>query len=326
MVFRFLIFGALILCAHRTEAQPIVQIKESDIPSPPATTHSSTSNAAMDVTLQLRNESMTDPVLILLWQVGLALTADASATGQLLWGSANDPTVPFLDSPSDPAVVGGVSLPSAEVLIQDADMPPIPEPPGKSLGANEVRDILHLQIVGTPDARGTFFVSLADFNESAPTTGSVWLSDGFPPAPAPFLNHSDGPEGAILAEIVWGGGSDADFNGDGRVDGRDLAVWQRGVRQGASQSEGDANHDGVVDDRDRLIWEQEFGKARSAPFHIAIPELQTAQQCFVCAVIVSLVGLSNRSPHDRVSLGARACRKLSTYDRGVRGRPDERNK
>ena len=53
----------------------------------------------------------------------------------------------------------------------------------------------------------------------------------------------------------------ADFNGDGIVDGLDLAIWLMnvGITQGASGAQGDADGDGDVDVDDFLIWQRRQG-------------------------------------------------------------------
>ncbi|MCA9263921.1 MAG: VCBS repeat-containing protein, partial [Planctomycetales bacterium] len=51
---------------------------------------------------------------------------------------------------------------------------------------------------------------------------------------------------------------DADFTGDGLVDGDDYLAWQRGfgIDANAQLSDGDADHDGDVDTDDLAIWER----------------------------------------------------------------------
>jgi hypothetical protein len=53
----------------------------------------------------------------------------------------------------------------------------------------------------------------------------------------------------------------ADFDGDGDVDGRDFLAWQRGfgILDSAELSDGDANGDGDVDAADLAIWQEQFG-------------------------------------------------------------------
>ncbi len=79
--------------------------------------------------------------------------------------------------------------------------------------------------------------------------------------------------------------TDADFDGDGDVDGADFLIWQRGVGSGTSQSQGDANFSGAVDGVDLGIWKTEFGTPQSLVATTAIPEPAS------CALsLVALVG------------------------------------
>jgi hypothetical protein len=58
-----------------------------------------------------------------------------------------------------------------------------------------------------------------------------------------------------------GNASGPDFNGDGVVNGLDLAIWQQhvGTIGGATVLDGDANGDGRVDGQDFLLWQQHLG-------------------------------------------------------------------
>lgn len=57
-------------------------------------------------------------------------------------------------------------------------------------------------------------------------------------------------------------GDDADFNGDGVVDGNDFLAWQRGfgTLTGATLESGDANRDGAVNGADLESWREQFGR------------------------------------------------------------------
>jgi hypothetical protein len=58
----------------------------------------------------------------------------------------------------------------------------------------------------------------------------------------------------------------ADFNGDGIVNGQDLAIWQQnvGLRMGATGAQGDADGDGDVDGDDFLEWQRQLGPVPGA--------------------------------------------------------------
>lgn len=52
----------------------------------------------------------------------------------------------------------------------------------------------------------------------------------------------------------------ADFNGDGRIDGRDFLAWQRGFdKPNAAKIDGDADNDQDVDSIDLQIWQEQYG-------------------------------------------------------------------
>jgi len=78
-------------------------------------------------------------------------------------------------------------------------------------------------------------------------------------------------EAIRLENLGGGGGSPADFDNDGDVDGADLAEWTTGfgTTGAATKADGDANADMDVDGADFLIWQQEIGPAAGVA---AIPE------------------------------------------------------
>jgi hypothetical protein len=69
---------------------------------------------------------------------------------------------------------------------------------------------------------------------------------------------------------------DADFNGDGMVDGADFLAWQRGyaLTGQTDNANGDANADGVVDAADLAVWQTQFGAAAAEPAAVQVPEPQ----------------------------------------------------
>jgi hypothetical protein len=67
---------------------------------------------------------------------------------------------------------------------------------------------------------------------------------------------------------------DADFNGNGIVDGADFLIWQRGFGLSAQtdKSTGDADGDGNVNDADLAVWKNQFGTTTAAATVGAVPE------------------------------------------------------
>ncbi|TWU26019.1 hypothetical protein [Bythopirellula polymerisocia] len=79
----------------------------------------------------------------------------------------------------------------------------------------------------------------------------------------------------------------ADFDGDGDVDGADFLTWQRGYGIGTTLSQGDANNDGSVNGADLTIWQDQYG---SSPLFatVAVPE-PTAMILLLAAAACGLV-------------------------------------
>jgi len=67
---------------------------------------------------------------------------------------------------------------------------------------------------------------------------------------------------------------DADFDGDGDVDGQDFLTWQQnlGDAGAGTPSTGDANEDANVDGADLTIWQSQFGQAPLAALIRPVPE------------------------------------------------------
>ena len=99
-----------------------------------------------------------------------------------------------------------------------------------------------------------------------------------------------------------------DFNSDGVVNARDLAIWRQnfGKATGVGLSQGDGNGDGTVDGTDFLLWQQQFPRiAAAATTQTAIPE----PSAWLLAVGASLITLSCRRQdaisHSRLTIGER---------------------
>jgi hypothetical protein len=113
-----------------------------------------------------------------------------------------------------------------------------------------------------------------------------------------------GDPGGRLGVVVYGAltsTSNADFNGNGRVDGADFLIWQRGVgiSSGATLGQGDANGDGAVNGADLAIWRTRFGMTSGAPTAVPVPEPTS----FAAALAAALAGcaIKRRSGELRAS-------------------------
>jgi hypothetical protein len=75
---------------------------------------------------------------------------------------------------------------------------------------------------------------------------------------------------SVVAAVI---AVNADFDGDGDVDGRDFLIWQRGFGGPGSTATGDANSDGNVDGTDLEIWQAQYGSVPEfTATNVAIPE------------------------------------------------------
>lgn len=85
---------------------------------------------------------------------------------------------------------------------------------------------------------------------------------------------------------------DADFDGDGDIDGNDFLTWQAGLglTGQTGNDNGDANGDGVVDAADLVVWKSQFGSLPMVSASAAVPEPATAVLVFF-GMIVAFSGV-----------------------------------
>ena len=81
----------------------------------------------------------------------------------------------------------------------------------------------------------------------------------------------------------------ADFNDDGRVDGRDFVLWQRTLGATGTNLAADANSDGAVDLSDLAIWRQQFGTSPTVSAINAAPEPPATQLALTLALFLAVV-------------------------------------
>jgi hypothetical protein len=91
---------------------------------------------------------------------------------------------------------------------------------------------------------------------------------------------------SVIINVAAGFVFSADFNGDGFVDGADLAIWRMNIGlTPATAADGDANGDGVVDGADYLIWSTTLGPVPATPVASAVPEPGAAGMALVAMVL-----------------------------------------
>ncbi len=89
--------------------------------------------------------------------------------------------------------------------------------------------------------------------------------------------------------LTFDSSGDADFTGDGSVDGADLAQWESAFGQTAM---GDADGDGDSDGRDFLIWQRTYNPSSSGSLQgVAVPEPTAA-----LLAAIGFIALLFRSP------------------------------
>jgi hypothetical protein len=98
-----------------------------------------------------------------------------------------------------------------------------------------------------------------------------------------------------LIDVVTPPSSNADFNNDGKVDGADFLVWQKGqgLTGQTDKSHGDANGDGSVNAGDLSVWQQTFGTSPTAAVAVTgVPE--PASILLTAVALLSVAGLRRR--------------------------------
>jgi hypothetical protein len=87
---------------------------------------------------------------------------------------------------------------------------------------------------------------------------------------------------------------DADFDGDGDIDGADFLTWQRGLGliDQTNNDNGDANNDGSVTDADLVIWKGQFGGGSAVAAVGAVPE--PGAIVLAATVAAGVIGIGRR--------------------------------
>lgn len=86
--------------------------------------------------------------------------------------------------------------------------------------------------------------------------------------------------------------ANADFDGDGDVDGKDFLTWQKGFGTGTTLAQGDANGDSVVNAADLAIWKAKFGLPPAVAAAGAVPE---PAACCLAAMALGMATLVRRT-------------------------------
>lgn len=127
--------------------------------------------------------------------------------------------------------------------------------------------------------------------DEAPTeTSAVFGNDGVEHVWSTGIGETDHRDSHFglpdLVVYVVGTLSDADFDEDGRVDGFDFLVVQRGFGGPGTHDDGDADGDGQVAAADVAIWQSQFGSLSGSL--AAVPEPPSVVMLLLWLVLSSI--------------------------------------
>jgi len=91
-----------------------------------------------------------------------------------------------------------------------------------------------------------------------------------------------------LTDTTFIAPDNADFDGDGNVDGNDFLALQAsiGITSGTTLAQGDANNDGAVNHLDLAIWEAQYGTVSTLATVAAVPEPATSWSLLVAGILL----------------------------------------
>jgi autotransporter-associated beta strand protein len=98
-----------------------------------------------------------------------------------------------------------------------------------------------------------------------------------------YINYMGGTGNDVVLSATQPSTEDADFDGDGDVDGADFLTWQRNFGTAGDKAHGNANGDSVVDGLDLTVWRNQFGGGSPAIAAAAVPEPASAALLLLAA-------------------------------------------
>ncbi len=126
----------------------------------------------------------------------------------------------------------------------------------------DVDNYLHEAALAASPPSGTLYNS----NVASPTTsfGSLGVHEHWNSNKLYTRNLGTGNGIELIRQAPLPPAPSADFNGDGRVDGKDFLIWQLHfpMSSGATHAMGDADYNGTVDGKDFMYWQQQYTPLR----------------------------------------------------------------
>ena len=124
--------------------------------------------------------------------------------------------------------------------------------------------------------------------------GAALLTLGALSVPAGAQNFVDRVRPPTWDMIATAPANNADFNSDGKVDGTDFLIWQKGfgLSGQTGKTNGNANTDAVVDGADFAVWKSKFGGAPAGASGGAVPE---PAACSLVAIALASYAARRRS-------------------------------
>ncbi len=153
---------------------------------------------------------------------------------------------------SAPTVINGTAYPDGLIFVNE--------------------DSSHGEIwMNAPD--GSDLTLIGNTVGATESTGIIDISDlvGYNPGSV-MLTASQGTASLSVLINPFAAKDNADFNGDGVVDGADFLIWQQNVGSGTLQNQGDAENDGDVDNNDLDVWKAQYGSPPPLSAINAVPE------------------------------------------------------
>ena len=105
-----------------------------------------------------------------------------------------------------------------------------------------------------------------------------------------FIDYSGGTGNDVVLTATVPGDEDADFDGDGDVDGADFLTWQRNLGGAGGLAQGDANGDSAINGDDLTVWKDQFGPGGASVGAVAAvpePAALTLLGCGIAAITIT---------------------------------------